>query len=390
MKIKVISADATRAEELAEWVRASGPGLNVLSAEGTVSGLPEVINGSRPGLIVVDGVDIDGLDEIGLLAHSHPEVDAIVISPEQSPAFLMKAMQAGVREVLPPPEDGAALQAAVQRMARKRLSVAAAPPAAPALGEVLAFMGCKGGSGASFLAANLAHVLSVRDERSVALLDLDLQFGDALLMLSDQRPTSDVAEVAANIGRLDADLLRSAMVQISGKLAVLPSPDELSHSLEVKAMHIEAIIRQARQMFDFVVVDIGRSIDAVSLQALDMSNRIMPVLQLTVPQVRDAKRLRKLFRSLEYPAQKIHWVVNRYQKSGEITLDSVQQSLSSKQIVTVPNHFAGVSASINQGVPIEKLARNNPVARSLLELAQSIAPMEGAKKERWLAGLFGN
>ncbi|MDH5538584.1 MAG: AAA family ATPase [Rhizobacter sp.] len=390
MKIKVISADASRAEELADWVRASGPGLNVLSAEGTVAGLPEVINGSRPGLIVVDGVDIDGLDAIGLLANSHPEVDAIVISAEQSPAFLMKAMQAGVREVLLPPQDGAALQAAVQRMARKRTSAAPAPPAAPVQGEVLSFMGCKGGSGASFLAANLAYVLSVRDERSVALLDLDLQFGDTLLMLSDQRPTSDVAEVAANIGRLDEDLLRSAMVQISGKLAVLPSPDELSHSLEIKAMHIEAIIRQARQMFDFVVIDIGRSVDSVSLQALDMSDRIMPVLQLTVPQVRDAKRLRKLFRSLEYPAQKIHWVVNRYQKSGDISLDSVQQSLGCKEVVTVPNHFAGVSASINQGVPIEKLARNNPVARSLLELAQAIAPMENAKKERWLASLFGN
>ena len=387
MKIKVISADADRAAKLAQWVRASGPGLDVLSAGSTEGGLPAAINGSRPGLIVVDGVDLDGLDEIGRLAHSHPEVDAIIISSEQSPAFLMKAMQAGVREVLPPPDNGMALQAAVQRMARKRVPLAAAPPVQ---GQVLAFMGCKGGSGASFLAANLAHVLSVRDERTVALLDLDLQFGDSLLMLSDQRPTSDVAEVAANIGRLDADLLRSAMVQVSDRLAVLASPDELSQALEVKAMHVEAIVRQARQMFDFVVIDVGRSIDAVSLQALDMADRIMPVLQLTVPQVRDAKRLRKLFRSLEYRAEKIHWIVNRYQKSGEITLESLQQSLSTKDVVTVPNHFAGVTASINQGVPIEKLAKNSPVARSLIELAQSIAPVEGVKKDRWLASLFGN
>ena len=388
MKIKVISTDPLRAEELAHWVRASGPGLNVVSAEGSTEGLPAAINGSRPGLIVVDGVDGDGLDAIGQLALSHPEVDTIVISAEQSPAFLMKAMQAGVREVLPPPLNGQALQAAVQRMARKRAPVA---PVAPLQGEVLAFMGCKGGSGASFLAANLAHVLSVRgDERTVALLDLDLQFGDALLMLCDQRPTSDIAEVANNIGRLDADLLRSAMVQVSSRLAVLPSPDELSQSLEVKATHVEAIVRQARQMFDFVVIDIGRSIDAVSLQALDMATSILPVLQLTVPQVRDAKRLRKLFRSLEYPAHKIHWVINRYQKGGEITLESVQQSLSVKELITVPNHFAAVTASINQGVPIEKLAKNNPVAKALLELAQTLAPMEVAKKDRWLSSLFGN
>jgi pilus assembly protein CpaE len=366
-------------------VRPRGPGLDVHAATSALSGLPAVINGSRPGLLVLDGVDEAGLDAIGRLALTNQDVDTIVISSEQSPAFLLKAMQAGVREVLPPPVNGPALQAAVQRLARKRVPVAAAKQ-----GEVLAFISCKGGSGASFLAANLAHVLSARDERTVALLDFDLQFGDTLLMVSDQRAGSDVAEVARNIGRLDADLLRSAMVQVSDTLAVLPAPDELSQALEVKAAHVEAIIKQARQMFDFVVLDVGRSIDAVSLQALDLANRIFPVLQLSVPQVRDAKRLRTLFRSLEYPVHKIHWLVNRYQKAGDISLDSLEQTLGSKDLTTVPNHFAGVSASINQGVPIEKLARNNPVARALLDLAQTIAPIESAKKDGWLSSLFGN
>ena len=386
MKIKVISSNAERAEHMAQLVRNSGPGLEVHAATSALSGLPAVINGSRPGLLVLDGVDEAGLDAIGRLALTNQDVDTIVISSEQSPAFLLKAMQAGVREVLPPPVNGPALQAAVQRLARKRV------PQAPAgkQGEVMAFISCKGGSGASFLAANLAHVLSARDERTVALLDFDLQFGDTLLMVSDQRATSDVGEVARNISRLDADLLRSAMVQVSDTLAVLPAPDELSQALEVKAAHVEAIIKQARQMFDFVVLDVGRSIDSVSLQALDLANRIFPVLQLSVPQVRDAKRLRTLFRSLEYPAQKIHWLVNRYQKSGDISLDSLEQTLGSRDLTTVPNHFAGVSASINQGVPIEKLARNNPVAKALLELAQTIAPTENAKKDTWLSSLFGN
>jgi pilus assembly protein CpaE len=263
-------------------------------------------------------------------------------------------------------------------------------PADKKPGQVLSFVSCKGGSGATFLAANLAHALSLRDGRSVGRIDLDLQFGDALLMLSDHAPASNVAEVARNVARLDAELLRSAMVQISGTLSVLPAPDEISQALEVQPEHVEAIIKQARQMFDYVVVDIGRTINAVSLRALDLATHILPVLQLSVPNVRDARRLRDLFRSLDYAPQKIHWLVNRYEKKGEITLDSLEHTLGVKGIATVPNHFAGVTASVNQGVPIDRMAKKNPVSRALLELAQHVSPAESAKKDSWLSTILGN
>ena len=386
MKVKVISPTTERAEHVAQMVRTSDPALDVLATTAQAAGLPAIINGSRPGLLIIDGVDIQGLDVIGRLTQAHPDVEMIIISPEQSPAFLMKAMQAGVREVLPPPLNALALQAALQRVTRK------IKPAEPAEeGAVFVFMACKGGSGASFLAANLAHVLSTRDGRSVALLDLDLQFGDALLMLSDHRGASDVAEVARNIGRLDAELLRSAMVPVSTTLGVLAAPQELSQALEVKAAHVEAIIKQARQMFDFVVIDVGRSIDAVSLKALDLATNIFPVLQLSLPQVRDAKRLSALFRSLEYPAHKVHWIVNRYQKAGDITLDSLEGTLGVKGVTTIPNHFSSVNASVNQGMPIDTLSRKSPVARALHDLARSVAPTvdAGKRESGWLSSLFG-
>lgn len=386
MKIKVVSQSPERAEEMARHIRASGSGIDVQAATSSLAGLPSVINGSRPGLLVLDEVDAGALDALARMSHAHPEVETIVVSGEQSPAFLLKAMQAGVREVLPPPVTIPALQAAVQRLLRKR-----GPAAGGAKhGDVFAFMSCKGGSGASFLAANFAHLLSQRDGRNVALIDLDLQFGDALITLSNQRPGSDVAELARNVGRLDDDLLRASMVRLSETLSVLPAPEELPQALEVKAPHIEAIVKQAREMFDFVVLDVGRSIDAVSLQGLDMARMIFPVLQLTLPQLRDAKRLRMLFRSLDYPAHKIHWVINRYQKSNDITLDAVEQALGAKSVTTVPNHYASVSAAVNQGVPIEQIARNGPVTKALRELAQASAPAETSRKGSWFASMFGN
>jgi pilus assembly protein CpaE len=386
MKIKVVSASATRAEEVAQLIRESGGALDISTVTGTVKTLPPFINGSRPALLVVDGADAGELEALGVLAHVHPDLETIVISSEQSPAFLVRAMQMGVREVLPPALNATALQAAVRRVAHKRAPAPAAPQ-----GEVLAFMACKGGSGASFIAANIAHILSTQSERKVALIDLDLQFGNALLLLSDQRAVNDVAEVARSIGRLDADLLRASMVQVSGNLSVLAAPEDLSQALEVKAAHVEAIIKEARQVFDYVVLDVGRSIDTVSLKALDLATHVLPVLQLSLPQIRDAKRLRALFRSLEYAPEKIHWVVNRHQKGGEIDLESMEQTLGVKGLTTIPNHFKGVNASVNQGIPIDRLAPGNPVARALGDLARKVAPLQGgARKDGWLASMFGN
>jgi len=385
MKIKVVSPNAERAEQVAQILRLSDPDLEIHTATAPVSSLPTAINGTRPSLLVLDGVDGLGLEALGRYTHANPDVEAIIISSEQSPAFLLRAMQTGVREVLPTQLNPHALGAAVRRITRKRK-----PTSAPAeLGQVMAFIACKGGSGASFVGANVAHTLSLRDGRTVALIDLDLQFGDSLLMLSDQKAASDVAEVARNINRLDAELLRSAMVQVSGTLSVLAAPDELTQALEVLPEHVEAIIKQAQQMFDFVVVDIGRSINAVSLRALDMAAHIFPVLQLTVPNVRDARRLRNLFRSLDYAPQKLHWLVNRYSKNTELTLESLAQTLDSRDIATIPNHFSAVSASVNQGVPIGKLARSNPVTRALLELCNTVAPMQKGKPS-WLTTMFRN
>jgi pilus assembly protein CpaE len=386
MKIKVISPHADRAEQVARMLRANSPELEVHVAASPLSDLPAAINGTRPGLLVLDGVDGIALDALGRYTQVNPDVETIVISAEQSPAFLLKAMQTGVREVLPALLDARALDAAVQRLTRKRR-----PTTAPVeLGTVMAFMACKGGSGASFVAANVAHALSLRDGRTVALIDLDLQFGDSLLMLSDQAAASDVAQVAHNIARLDAELLRSAMVQVSGTLSVLAAPDELTQALEVLPEHVDAIIKQAQQMFDFVVIDVGRSINAVTLRALDMATHVFPVLQLTVPNVRDARRLHTLFRSLDYAPQKIHWLVNRHQKGGDVTLESLQQTLGSKHVATIPNHFSAVSASVNQGVPIGKMARTNPVTRALLDLCNNVAPLVKPKKDGWLNTIFGN
>ena len=101
-------------------------------------------------------------------------------------------MRAGVREVLPSPVTAPALEAAVSRVAAK---LAGAP--SRKIGKILAFMPCKGGAGATFLATNLGWQLA--ETKSVLLIDLNLQFGDALSFVHDGTAPSTLADVAKEI-----------------------------------------------------------------------------------------------------------------------------------------------------------------------------------------------
>jgi pilus assembly protein CpaE len=385
MKVKVISPVAGRSEQVAHTVRGADTALEVHSATAPMADLTAAVNGSRPALLLLDGVDSSGLEAVERFTSKNPQIETIVISSEPSQEFLMKAMRIGVREVLPAACDAAALRAAVQRAARRHT------PAVSTEASVLAFMSCKGGSGATFLSTNLAQQLSERSKRRVGLIDLDLQFGNVLQMLSSHRAVSHMAEVARQVHRLDEDLLRSAMVPLSETLHVLAAPAAISEALEVKAAHVEAIIRQARQMFDIVVLDLGGYVDAVSLQAVDLATHVFPVLQLNVLQMRDALRLRTLLASLDVPAQKLQWIVNRYDKRNALEPEALQKMLGEATTVhLVPNDFRSASAAVNQGVPLAQVARSSPVLKALDELAARLAPVEAVRKEGWFSGLFGS
>ena len=383
MKITAISSNDKQLFEIARMLRERNQIDQVEVVPGTLDKLPNMDN-SAPDLLLVaqpllNGADLDKLEALGT---KRPDLAIVLACQQQTPDFLLQAMRAGVREVLPLPIDAIQLAAAVRRIEEKR-SVSART-----LGKVLAFISCKGGSGATFLATNLGYALAAVEGKKVCLLDLNLQFGDASLFVSDQRPAASVASVAQQMHRLDHSLLVSSMVQVTPNFHVLAAPEDPTQASEVHPEHIDSLLRLARQHYDFVLLDIGRSLDAVSVRALDQADMIFPILQATLPYIRDGKRLLQVFRSLDYRKDKIHLIVNRHSNNGDIRLRDCEQAYGMELFRTIPNHYEAAAASVNQGVPILQLHRTSPISKALQEMARTLAGETTSESRGWLSRIL--
>ncbi|MDB5854716.1 MAG: Type secretion system ATPase TadZ/CpaE [Herminiimonas sp.] len=323
----------------------------------------------QPDLMIVEGMccDVNELDQVEYVTTHFPGVAVVLLCSTNTPEFLIRSMRAGVREVLPSPASPAALDAAVQRIASKL-----AVPHGRSPGKILAFMPCKGGCGATFLATNFGYQLAA--SKSVLLIDLNLQFGDALSFLHDGKAPVTIADVARDISRLDSSFLAAAAVRVTPNFSILAAPDDPSAAMEVKPEHIEAILKQAVMQYDFVVLDMARTLDPLTIKALDRAYRIFPVLQAGLPHLRNASRLLAVFRSLDYSTEKIELLVNRFERSGDIGVDAIQRSLGAHRLHTVPNSYKDVNASINHGSALVQTARSNAVARNLAELVTTLSP----------------
>ncbi|MES2742344.1 MAG: AAA family ATPase [Pseudomonadota bacterium] len=384
MKALLITRDSALQAEIAAQGAARMPALQLTAARSGLRDAVERIMPEPPGLVIVDASALQAgeIDLIERLARLYPAACFLLLTGAHGADqqdMLIRAMRAGMREVLPLPLVHAAFHEAMDRIDIQ------AGVTQMRDGKVLAFISCKGGSGATFLSANFGYALASLAERKVLLIDLHGQFGDATLYVSDQKPSMTLSDICAQIARMDGAFLASCLVHVAPGFGVLAAADDPAQAVQMKPEHMDTILRVARQHYDFIVLDVGRQIDAISLRALDCADAIYPVLQLALPDIRDARRLLDIFRSLGYPGERIKLIVNRYEKGGKLRLADLEQALGAEVMHAVPNDYIAATDSVNQGIPVLQLSRTSAVARSLAELVELVT----ARRLTESRGLFG-
>lgn len=380
MKITVISPSQQSLQGVSAIIERANPSHVVTLHEGGISRLRTLAEHEHPDVIIVEGMCHDGgeLAPIEAMTTNNPQMTIIMLCAQHTSEYLINAMRVGVREVLPSPVSKVALEAALGR-AELKLGLRSLKRTA----QVIASIPCKGGSGATFLATNLGYQLS-EEGKKVLLIDLNLQNGEALLTVHDHRATSDIAEVARNLSRLDASFLSASTVQVTPNYEILAAPEDPAQSLQIKPEHLDAILNVAVNQYDFIILDVSNNLDDLTIKALDRAHHIYLVAQALLPYVRNTHRMMTIFRSLGYPQDKVELLVNRHTKNAEISVHDLGASSGINRIRTIPNGYKEVAKAINLGMPLEMVSKTSLVNVALKELAGSLLP----KVEHVQGGLF--
>lgn len=368
MKAFILSTDKAFMASMQRVCEANKPSVAIIpsvpsmQAEGGLNAL------NSPDLIVLDANSYAG-KAIGMLeslAQKYPKAILMMLSSDRSPETLIAAMRLGVREVVPMPAEQADLEAALIRITEK-FDVTEKDE-----GKIISFISCKGGSGTTFTAANLAYALSTLGRKRVLLIDLNQQFGDAALYVSDLKASVALSEVCSSVERLDGNLLDTSALHVTPNLSILAASDQIESSAEIRPDQFGILLQLARQHYDFTIMDLGRQINPVNVRALDASDRVYPVFQQSLPNLRNGRRLFDIFSALGYRREKLHVVLNRYDSSSSLDAAEFERVLGQPVVHRIPNSHEIVNESINQGLPVLQMARSSIISKCLVEWVNTL------------------
>jgi pilus assembly protein CpaE len=256
--------------------------------------------------------------------------------------------------------------------------------------ELTAFVNAKGGSGATFLAANVAHLLTKISNRRTALVDLDLQFG-SLPQYLDLKPKRGLLEALNVASDLDGVAIEAYMAKHETGLAVLAAVNlgvDLHQELMVDGFN--NLLDQLAGNYERVIVDVPRQIDQLGASTIERSDKVVIVMQQSVPAIHDAVRLYDLLiKELAVLPDRVTVVVNRYSKNASVQLTDIEKALHGKTPIIVPNDFQAVAESINIGVPIYEQARRSSVTKALLRMEEFIDGRPVAASNSFITRLRG-
>jgi pilus assembly protein CpaE len=355
---------------------------------GAYPNLSSVLKLTKSGCDVVV-VDLDGdadvaLDLVEDICSHNPALTVMVYSRNQEAELLVRCMRAGARELLTEPLKKGALVDAIVRASARRTEVDRQRKVA---GRILVFRGAKGGSGVTTVASNFAVALKKESGKDVVLVDLNLELGDAGVVLG-LKPDFSLKDALRNSSRLDQDFLSSLLAEHESGLWVLTAPDDCGAVTGIEDGTLGKLLYILRDRFPFVVVDAGPSLGPAGNVVFEMADLVYLVMQVDIPALRNVLRLIASIQASADAPSRIELVLNRYDpRKLEIEEGQIAKVLALPLKWKIPNDYAAVRRSLDAGVPL--VSGKSPVAQALLQMAREACGKvsENGKKKRF--GLFG-
>ena len=316
----------------------------------------------------------------------------VLLAPAADPQLADTALAAGVEDVLVLPQMAETIAFAIRKAkagSRRHASVRAEISGG---GEVITVFSPKGGTGKTVLSTNLASLIASQGEERVLLIDLDLQFGDAAIMLGLD-PERTLASLVLDPGELDAEKLTGFTMRHRSGLDVLAAPLRPEEAELVSEVKVLKLLEVARQAYDVVVVDTSPFFYGPMLALLEPTDHLLLLCGLDVPTLKNVRLSLRTLELLGFPRERTSLVLNRVAPKVGITREDVEQALGMSVSFEIPNDPV-VAQAVNRGTPAALLDGESVFADAVKSVVgalrgkvdKSAVADSPAARFRWLGG----
>jgi len=379
-------------------------GLDITAETDSGQTCIELARETKPDLMfVADNLPIvNGLEVSRVISAEYPQIIIVLLTIETSFPFLRNAMRAGVRDILIKPIEEEDVVEALQDlgdllMRKERVppeeEIQAVPPQPvfPTKKVIASVFSSKGGVGKSVIAANIAVFIRMLTKRRVVLVDLNLQFGDAavLLNLLPQRTIVDLlpeeqrrggsvwspgrGEAAfPHLEHITPKLIETVLTHHDSGLKLLAAPHNPVDAELLTPEALELILKALYESYDYIIIDTISLFQEPVLTALDYSDLILYITSMSIPAIKNVKLGIDVMQSLHYPTSKVRLIINNVSNSTDLRTSDVESSLNWKISAVISYDNRTVLDSTDSGEILVTTYPNARVTKDIEKIARMV------------------
>ena len=311
----------------------------------------------------------------------HTRAPVVLLASGEASTLLEEALEADVSDVILLPQLTENVVFAIRKAGHSGRRATKAGPGRR--GRIVTVFSPKGGTGKTVIATSLAAALAKHESKRVLLLDLDLQFGDAAIMLGIE-PDKTIHDLVVAPGELDSEKLAGYVTRHPSGLEILPAPLRPEDAELVTEHKVARVLEVARGSYDVIVVDTSPFFHGPMLATLDRTEELLILCGLDVPTLKNVRLSLQTLELLSFPSERIKVILNRANAKVGLKRNEVEGALNVKIRFEVPSDGA-VPLSVNRGTPVVLADAKAEFSRALRELAKAILPAPPAVngRKRW-------
>ena len=334
-------------------------------------------NAPTPNLIIIESMhkrDAMVMDVDRLASVCDAGTKVIVIGHVNDVLLYRELLSRGVSEYLVMPLS------VLQLM--ESLSSLYNTPGSDPLGNVIAFIGAKGGAGASTVCHNTAWAISQGMMSDVVIADLDLPFGTAGLDFN-QDPVQGIADALLSPERLDEVLLDRLLLRCSNHLSLFAAPGTLDRSYDLNAGACDAVMDVLRKNVPYIAIDVPHLWTEWSQRVLVQSDRVVITALPDLANLRNTKNLIEKL-AAERPNDLAPFLVLNQvgmPKRPEISVKDFASSVDTDPTAVIEFDTQMFGTAANNGQMIEEVSPKAKSAEVFRELARMLTDRSEVKVE---------